>query len=64
MEANIAPNEAKIAGYEKEISILTASSDAERNRIANDRLRLTEIESLIRDLEAQLAEARNREKAL
>ena len=43
---------------------MTASSDAERNRISNDRLRLTEIESNIRSLEAELADARNREAAL
>lgn len=43
---------------------MTASSDAERNRIANDRLRLTEIESNIRSLESELADARNRESAL
>lgn len=63
-ESNIAPNEAKVAGYEKEIAILTSSSDAERNRISNDRLRQTEVESLIRELEAQLADARSRETAL
>lgn len=64
IEANIAPNEAKVAGYEKEISILTGSSDAERNRIANDKLRLTEVEAIVRDYEARLYEARATESAL
>lgn len=43
VESQIAPNEARIAGFESEIVILTKENDAERNRIANDNLRLTEI---------------------
>ena len=39
-----------MAGYEKEIEILMKSSDAERNRIANDQLKLTEVDALISDL--------------
>ena len=50
VEAEIPPREAEIAGYEKEIKILTKSSDAERNRIAQDKLKLTETEAAIRDL--------------
>lgn len=64
VEAQIAPNEAKVAGYEKEIEILTNNADQERNRIANDRLKLVETEAKIRDLESQLAAARNRKAAL
>ena len=41
-EEEIAPREGKIAGYEKEISILQKSSDGERNRIAQEKLKLTE----------------------
>lgn len=64
VEAQIAPNEAKVAGYEKEITLLTRNADEERNRIANDRLKLTEVESKIRDLERQLIDAKNRKSAL
>ena len=64
VEGEIAPKEAQVAGYEKEIKILTRSSDAERNRIAQDKLKLTETEALIRDLENQLRAANNRKDAL
>ena len=64
VEAEIPPREAQVAGYEKEIRILTKSSDAERNRIAQDKLKLTETEAIIRDLENQLKAARNRKEAL
>ena len=64
VEGNIAPNEAKVAGYENEIAILIKNSDAERNRIANDRLKLTEVEANIRNLETQLQSLRNRKAAL
>ena len=57
VESQIAPNEARVAGYEKEIEILMKSSDEERNRIANDRLKLTEVEALIRDLRNKLTNA-------
>ena len=36
VESQIAPNEARVAGYEKEIEILKKSSDEERNIISND----------------------------
>ena len=64
VEAQIAPNEAKVAGYEREIEILTKNADEERNRIANDRLKLTEVEAKIRDLERQLEASRDRKAAL
>lgn len=38
--------------------IITDASDAERNRINNDRLKLTEAQARIRDLESRLAAAR------
>ena len=50
IESQIAPNEAKVAGYEREIEILINNADEERNRIANDRLKLVETEARIRDL--------------
>ena len=64
VEAEIPPREAQVVGYEKEIRILTKSSDAERNRIAQEKLRLSETEALIRELENQLRNARNRKDAL
>ena len=57
VESQIAPNEAKVAGYQKEIDNLRRNNDEERNRIANDRLKLTAAENLIRDLKRQLAAA-------
>ena len=64
VESEIPPKEALVAGYEKEIRILIRSSDAERNRIAQDKLKLTETEAIIRDLENQLRSARDRKAAL
>ena len=60
VEAEIPTREAHVAGYEKEIRILTKSSDAERSRIAQEKLKLSEIEAVIRDLEIQLRNAKNR----
>ena len=54
IESQIAPNEARVAGYEREIQILMKSSDEERNRIANDKLKLTAVEAEIKSLENQL----------
>ena len=64
VESEIPPREAKIAGYEKEIQILNKSSDKERNRIAEDQLKLTKTEAIIRELESQLQAAENRKAAL
>ena len=64
IESQIAPNEARVAGFEREIEILMKSSEEERNRMTNDRLKLTEVEALIRDLENQLNSARNRRQAI
>ena len=64
VESQIAPNEAKVAGYEKELALLTKNADEERNRVTNDRLKLTEVQAKIRDLEAQLKAAKDREAAL
>ena len=40
------------------------SSDEERNRIANDKLKLVEVEALIENLENQLKNARNRRNSI
>lgn len=64
VEAEIPPREAQVAGFEKEIQILTKSSDAERNRIAQDKLKLTETEALIRSLENQIKAAKQRKASL
>ena len=64
VESEIAPKEAQVAGYEKEIEILSKNADEERNRIANDKLKLVETEAKIRDLENQLRNLRDRKAAL
>ena len=42
VEAEIPPRQAEVAGLNKEIHILEKSSDAERNRIAQEKLKLSE----------------------
>ena len=64
VESQIAPNEARVAGFEKEIQILQKSNDDERNRINNDNLKLIETQGRIRDLQNQLNTARDTEAAL
>lgn len=64
VESQIAPNEARVEGYKKEISILQKSNDDERNRIANDRLKLTETEARIRQLQNELQAAQESQAAL
>ena len=60
VESQIAPNEARIAGFQHEIENLRKSNDAERNRISNDKLELITTEAEIKDLRnrLQLAEER------
>lgn len=58
VEREVAPKEAEVAGIKREIDIINAASDEERNRISNDRIKLTEAQALIRDLENRLADAR------
>lgn len=64
VESQIAPNEARVAGFEKEIQILQKSNDDERNRVNNDNLKLIETQGRIRDLQNQLNTARDTEAAL
>lgn len=47
-----------MAGFKKEVDIIEAASDAERNRISTDKLKLAEARALIRELETKLAQAR------
>lgn len=60
----IPPEEARIAGFEKEIATLTKINDGERNRQSNDRLKLTQTDNLLKDLYAQLADAQAQKAAL
>ena len=64
VESQIAPNEARVAGFEREIEILQKSNDEERNRINNDNLKLIETQARIRDLQNQLNTARDTQAAL
>ena len=59
VKAQIPPEEARIAGYLQEISILEKQNNDNRNRISNDNLKLTQTNNLIKDLETRLQEARN-----
>lgn len=64
VQNQIAPEEAKIAGYRTEIDTLRNSNDAERNRVSNDRLELTSVDAKIRDLQNQLQAAQQRKAYL
>lgn len=64
VENQIAPKEATVAGLKQEVRIINSASDAERNRINNDKLKLTEAQAQIRDLENRLAVARDQRAAL
>lgn len=64
VENQIAPNEARIAGFQKEIELLRKSNSDERNRIANDRLEIASTAALIRDLRSQLMAAEQRQAYL
>lgn len=58
LEREIAPKDAQVAGFKSEIAIIERANDDERTRIATDKLKLTEAQALIRDLETRLAAAR------
>ena len=64
VESQIAPNEARIAGFQKEIQLLRESNTQDRNRISNDRLELSKTDALIRDLMNQLMAAEQRKAYL
>lgn len=64
VKAQIPPEEARVAGYEKQISTLSRQNDDERNRISNDKLKLTTTINLIKDLEAKLQDAKDTKAAL
>ena len=64
VKAQIPPEEARIAGYEKELATLNKQNDDERNRISNDKLKLTQTDNLIKDLQQRLREAQDQKAAL
>jgi chromosome segregation ATPase len=64
VEIQIPPLQGEIAGLEKEIQILTRNSDSERNRIAQEKLKLTETEALIRDIQTRLKKAKEQKATL
>lgn len=64
VEAQIPVLEAQVAGNDREIEILIKNSDAERNRIANDKLKLTEVLAEVASLQARLRELQDRQAAL
>ena len=59
-ESQIPIKEGKISGYERELERLRRKSDSERNRIAQDKIKLVEVRSIIKNLEIQLKEAKER----
>lgn len=63
-KAQIPPEEARVAGYEKEITTLNKQNADERNRISNDKLKLVDTDNLIKDLEARIQEAKDQKRAL
>ena len=64
VEAQIPVLEAQVAGNDREIEILIKNSDAERNRIANDKLKLTEVLAEVASLQARLKELQDRQAAI
>lgn len=64
VKAQIPPEEARIAGYEKELATLNKQNDDERNRISNDKLKLTQTDNLIKDLQQRLRDAQDQKAAL
>lgn len=64
VKAQIPPEQARIVGFENEISTLSRQNDDERNRISNDKLKLTQTDNLIKDLENRLKDARDQKAAL
>jgi len=60
----IPPEQARIVGFENEINTYNRQNDDERNRISNDKLKLTQTDNLIKDLENRLKEARDQKAAL
>lgn len=64
VEAQIPVLEAQVTGNDREIDILIRNSDAERNRIANDKLKLTEVLAEIANLQARLRQLQDNQAAL
>jgi predicted nucleic acid-binding Zn-ribbon protein len=64
VKTQIPPEEARVAGFTKEIDTLSKQNDAERNRISNDQLKLATTVNLIRDLQQKLKDAQDTQTAL
>jgi predicted nucleic acid-binding Zn-ribbon protein len=64
VKTQIPPEEARVAGFTKEIDTLSKQNDAERNRISNDQLKLATTINLIRDLQQKLKDAQDNQTAL
>ena len=60
VNSQIAPNEAKIAGYKQDILNNMQASQAKRNIINSDNIELVSVDRKISELEQQLAAARQR----
>lgn len=56
--------QAQVTGNSNEIDILNKNSDGERNRIANDKLKLTEVQAEIAALQTRLALLQDNQAAL
>lgn len=61
VSAQIPIVEAQINGNDQEIQILIKNSDAERNRIANDKLKLADIIAQINSIQTRLNELQNKQ---
>jgi len=59
VKSQIPPEEARIAGYLKEIDILTKQNSDNQNRISNDNLKLVQTNNLIRDIQTRLQDAKD-----
>jgi chromosome segregation ATPase len=59
VKTQIPPEEARIAGYLKEIDILTKQNTDNQNRITNDNLKLVQTNNLIRDIQTRLQDAKD-----
>jgi len=59
VKTQIPPEEARIAGYLKEIDILTKQNSDNQNRISNDNLKLVQTNNLIRDIQTRLQDAKD-----
>lgn len=64
VEAQIPVLEAQVAGNDREIEILIKNSDAERNRIANDKLKLSDIIAQINSIQTRIKDLQTKRASL